>query len=447
MLLTAPYGIPSNPNRQGNTCTGIESHFVNASPRALFFTSDAQRVALARQRYFEEGQLPSGSVSAAVLDSWARCHRQRLDPCDVLEFNQVSQSRAQLALQRNRQLIDAWSGEIHEIEHTLAGTMCSAILTDASGVLIAATGSDGPQAAITPAAHRIGVNLSEESVGTNAPGLVVKTGKPATVWGGEHYFEGVMPMYCAAAPIRGISGQLAGVLDISSEGSAFDFDAAAVVSLYASSIENRLLTSQAREQLVLKLQVSPALLDTPMVGLAGIDSHGRLAWTNGVADRLFGPTCRSAGGPATAIEDLLGLTLNRLLALPGDRATPLRLANGLNLWVRAMLQAPDGGLSKGAVMVLPECSVSIEPPRADGDASAAVLPEPSEPSEQSTAGNTPRDSASTTLRASDNDLILRTVRALNGNISKAAAQLGVSRGLCCKFQLGKQGRQRAEVGS
>ena len=397
---------------------------MNASPRALFFTSDAQRVALARQRYFEEGQLPSGSVSAAVLDSWARCHRQRLNPGDALEFNQVSPSRAQLARQRNRQLIDAWSSEIHEIEHTLAGTLCSAILTDASGVLIAATGSGSPQAAITPAAHRIGINLSEECVGTTAPGLVVKTGKPATVWGGEHYFEGVMPMYCAAAPIRGINGQLAGVLDISSEGSAFDFDAAAVVSLYASSIENRLLTGQAREQLVLKLQVSPALLDTPMVGLAGIDGHGRLAWANGVAERLFGPTFRPAGGPATEVEDLLGLTLNRLLALPSDRATPLRLANGLSLWVRAVLQAPDGIRRTGARMAATEGAASDAPPRAVEHASAALPPE-----EPAAAADTPPQAGSTTLRAADNDLILRTVRALNGNISKTAEQLGVSRGL------------------
>jgi transcriptional regulator of acetoin/glycerol metabolism len=389
----------------------------------LFFTSDTQRVALARQRYFEEGQLPSGSVSAAVLDSWARCHRQRLNPCDALEFNQVSQSRAQLALQRNRQLIDAWSGETHQIEHTLAGTMCSAILTDASGVLIAATGSHGPQAAITPAAHRIGVNLSEECVGTTAPGLVVKTGKPATVWGGEHYFEGVMPMYCAAAPIRGISGQLAGVLDISREGSAFDFDATAVVSLYATSIENRLLTSQAKEHLVLKLQVSQALIDTPMVGLVGIDSHGRLAWTNSVAERLFGLTFRHPADPPTEVYDLFGLTLNRLLALPSDRATPLRLASGLSIWVRAMLQAPDGGVSGRSVMGLPGCSVSEESPKADEHARSTV------PKERSTPTDASLSSTSTTLRASDNDLILRTVRSLNGNISKAAAQLGVSRGL------------------
>ena len=142
------------------------------APRALFFTSAAQRVALARQRYFEEGQVPSGAVNSAVLDSWARCRRLRFSPRDTLEFNLVSPSRIQLALQRNHQLLDAWKHELPEIERALAGTSCSAILTDASGVLIASAGRGSGLAAITPTAHRVGINLSEESVGTTAPGLV-----------------------------------------------------------------------------------------------------------------------------------------------------------------------------------------------------------------------------------------------------------------------------------
>lgn len=47
-------------------------------------------------------------------------------------------------------------------------------------------------------------------------------------------------MHCAAPPIRNIYGNLAGVLDMSSEGIDFNLDAISVVSLYASSIENRL---------------------------------------------------------------------------------------------------------------------------------------------------------------------------------------------------------------
>ena len=38
-------------------------------------------------------------------------------------------------------------------------------------------------------AHRIGVNLSEEYIGTTAPGLVARTGKQVCVMGAEHYFD------------------------------------------------------------------------------------------------------------------------------------------------------------------------------------------------------------------------------------------------------------------
>ena len=95
-------------------------------------------------------------------------------------------------------------------------------------------------------------------------------------------------MHCAAAPIRDIHGKLAGVLDMSSEGIAFNFDAASVAGLYASSIENRLLVSQSAAHLIVRFQISPAMLDTPMAGLMGVDMQGRIVWRNAAASRLLG---------------------------------------------------------------------------------------------------------------------------------------------------------------
>ncbi|MEY2859959.1 MAG: hypothetical protein RL392_417, partial [Pseudomonadota bacterium] len=179
----------------------------------LFFSTQADRVALARQRYFEEGELPSGVVSEAVFQSWARCQRQKQDPHARLEFQPVTTSRAQLALQKNRLLRDAWLADVGEIDVVLGATNCGAMLTDPSGVLIGATSSRRAHEKITPIAHRIGVNFAEEAVGTTAPGIVARTGKQVCVQGAEHYFESVSFMHCAAAPVRDIHGNLAGVLD------------------------------------------------------------------------------------------------------------------------------------------------------------------------------------------------------------------------------------------
>ena len=403
-------------------------------PHNLFHASPAERVALARRQYFEEGLRPSGIVNDAVLQSWARCQRSRHDPHEQVEFDLVSSSRAHLALQRNRPLLQAWTEELAQLEAALAATSCAAMLTDGSGVLIGATCTGRSHEEIMPIATRIGVNLSEEAVGTTAPGIVAKTGKQACVIGAEHFFESVRPMQCAAAPIRNIHGHLAGVLDISSEQLEFDFDAAAVVGVYAASIENRLLVNEAREHLVLRMQVCAPLLDTPMVGLAGIDMQGHLAWSNGAAARLIGLTTAPHDGTFGAAEDVLGVSLDQLVSLPRAGSVPLRLGNGLTVWVRCAMQAPDGYRGIFPALQCSEVPLSVaqpplpSPPAAPsyGDADPAhSRPETA----NAVAISWAPEPLPASLRDSDQEVIVRALRACNGNVSRAAKLLGVSRGL------------------
>jgi transcriptional regulator of acetoin/glycerol metabolism len=397
---------------------------MKTMPLQLFHASREQRLAFARERYFEEGLSPAGIVSDAVMQSWSRCRRARHDPRGHIEFDLVTHSRAQLALQRNRPLLRAWGGELGQLEAALSGTSCAAMLTDASGVLVASVCAGRSHERIMPVATRIGVNLSEEAVGTTAPGLVAKTGLPVSVLGAEHYFDDVRSMNCAAAPIRNALGEIVGVLDLSSEQHEFDFDAAAIVGLYAAAIENRLLLDESREHLVLAFQVCAPLLDTPMVGLAGIDGQGRLAWSNGVATRLLGLQARSAGfGPA---EDVLGVGLGRLASLSRQGSSPLRLGNGLTVWMRSALPARDGVAHLHPV---------IEPA---GYTSTAASPSPAWTTAVTAVCKSHAPEEPVSLRASDVELIARTLLACQGNVAQAARQLGVSRGLI--YRRLKQGR-------
>ena len=368
-------------------------------PMQLFFTTVQQRLALARQRYFEEGVRPSGLVGETLIQSWSRCVQARRNPNESLSFNPVTPSRAHSALQRSRLLVSSAAGELSQLETTLAGTTCSAILTDAQGVVVHAIRTAGnDDAVLMPLASRVGVDLTEEHVGTTAPGVTLRTGQACVVLGAEHFFGCLQVMYCAAAPIRDIHGQVAGVLDVSSEGRPFGFDAGAVVGLYATTIENRLLRAQSDEHLIVHLQTSPTLLDTPMEGLAGLDADGRIAWVNAAAARLLG-----LAGPVVRqhdAEQAFGVGIGALLALTRlDAAHPHRLPNGLTVWLRARLQARDGA---GALV-------------------AAAVP----------AGDLPSRAAApaATLRDNDRRVVEQTVRDCGGNVSKAARTLGVSRGL------------------
>lgn len=394
-------------------------HTVNGqanTPRQLFFQTTEQRTALARQRFFDEGTRPSGLVGEAVIQSWLRCTSAHQQPTDLVSFEQVTRSRAHASLNRNRQLLQAGNLELNHMEAALAGTDCRVLLTDAQGVIIHATQLPAPREhPLLKTASRVGVNLTEGQVGTNAPGIVVRTGEACTVTGAEHFFQCLQTLHCAAAPIRDIHGQLAGVLDVSIEAGRFHFDAASVVGMYATTIENRLLQLQSVEHLVLHFQASPTMLGTPMEALAGIDAGGRVLWLNGAGRRLTG--CRME--ERHTVDEVFGVALERLLALSRHpQAQTLRLPNGLGVWMTGTLTASDGADFKHAVAVSQAAPLAAE---------AAPLPaaDTPAPAPEATHESTPQ----ATLLDHKQRLIESTLAACGGNIAKAARALGVSRGM------------------
>lgn len=374
----------------------------DALPAQPFFSTPQQRLALARQRYFEDGVRPSGLVSESVIQSWSRCVQGRRDPVERIAFDPVTPSRIHSALARSRLLLQAAATDLSQLEQALAGTSCTAILTDSQGVVVHATRSAADQGQhLLTLAGRVGVNLDEAHIGTGAPGVTLRTGQASLVLGAEHFFGHLQVLHCAAAPIRDASGQIAAVLDLTSEGQPFGFDAARLVALYATTIENQLLRAQSCDHIVVHLQTSPALLGTPMEGLAGLDANGRIAWLNDAAARLLGVSQGDAGRHA---DEVFGIASNRLALLTRAAGAALhRLPSGLNVWIAARMQARDGA---GPLVQL-ATPQAAEPALALGP--TAVPPG--------------------TLRDNDKHLIERTVQACGGNVSKAARTLGVSRGL------------------
>jgi sigma-54 dependent transcriptional regulator, acetoin dehydrogenase operon transcriptional activator AcoR len=370
-----------------------------------FFATQVQRVALARERYFSEGVRPSGLVPETVIQSWARCLGQHRQPSEHIAFDPVTKARIATTQMRNRQLLDAAAQDLSQLNAALAGTACRAILTSGDGVVVYATPSANGEGRLMPIVSRVGVDLGESAVGTAAPGLASRTGEVCVVHGAEHFFSGISAMYCAAAPIRDARGDIAAVLDLSSEGEMFRFDAASMVSLYATGIENRLLEAQSREHVLLRFQASPTLLRTPLEGLAAVAGSGRVLWINASGASLLG--CDRAPRGEACSESLFGIHVASLLALAHEGRTQAhRVSSGLSLWMQAQL--PDGVAARRVTE--PAASAS---PLPTAPVSAAPAP--------------PR--AAQTLESTSRALIERTIAECRGNLSSAARRLGVSRGL------------------
>ncbi|MGE4376706.1 MAG: helix-turn-helix domain-containing protein [Burkholderiaceae bacterium] len=398
-----------------------------------FIASEAQRLALAREQFFEEGVRPSGVVSEGVIQSWNRCLQAHRKPGEPVEFDLVTRSRIHTAQTRNRTLLDVAAHDLRQLQVLLADTRCQAVLTDATGVVLEVIQPVNADSFLFSRACRTGVNLAEEVVATTAPGLVARTGQPCVVRAGEHFFDCLQTLNCAAAPIHDAQRKLVGVLNVSIEAQAFGFDAPSVVILHAAGIENRLLQAQAHEQIVVHLHTLPSMIDTPMEGLIGVDANGKLCWCNDAAARLLGLPQKSPmqdrARPASAHE-ALGITPTQLAAWSRHREPALhRLPNGLALWLRARLHGYERDAASFHLGSVPAADMAAPPASLAAAAPAAVaVTESASPPPFAPAQPQP-PATPISLRAADRQWIAKTLAECGGNVSKAARILGVSRGL------------------
>ncbi len=382
---------------------------------SLFASTRNERVALAKKRYFSDGIHPSGVVSETVFQSWTRCDRSKQSPRQNIEFQPVSAGRKRFILHKNRVLYQAWLDELTALKTVIRSTKCSAILTDANGILLGATPPTGADQRIISIAHRVGVNLAEESVGTTAPGIVARTRHQITVSGSEHYFEAVASMYCTAAPIYNSNGQLAGILDFSSEGIPFQFDPTGLVAMYAASIENRLLLAQSPNLLVIKFQFVSTLIDSPMVAMLGFNLEGRLVWLNSVANSFLSIARPSKEQADLFVEDIFESTFSQIASIVGRGTERQRLRSGLIVFLSAELNdsVPDNETEANHTAISMPSVTALSPRQATLNAALPLL-----------ASN-----EVTSLEEADAELIKKLLASHNGNISSVAKRLKVSRGL------------------
>ena len=404
----------------------------------LFFGTPEQRAALARERFFESGERPSGLVSEAVIQSWYRCVTSGRSAREPLVLDAVSKLNIAAALRTSQQLREASAPGLSRLEAVLADTPCQIILTNRDGIVVYASRCrDTHEELLMKGIARVGVDLSEPALGTTAPGIVLKTGQACAVRWGEHFNEEIKDVRCTAAPIHDLDAQLAGVLNISVEGRSFGFDAATLISAYAGIIEYHLVARQSRGKLLLAFQVEPGLLSPPQAGLMVVDEDGHLKWLNEVARRL------TDGATGQAVESVLGWPMHTLCALREDQPQHLCLPNGLRVWALAHWHPDDRtGTGRAAADTASGRTASFTGDRTAGSvsystctssagfvATSTLQHDPSASQSAEAEAENAANAAPSTLRASRDEKISRALAESGGNVARAARLLGVSRGL------------------
>ncbi|WP_433758771.1 GAF domain-containing protein [Nocardia sp. CA-135398] len=155
----------------------------------------------------------AGLLRPVVLESWLRSVRGGVDPMDPLDGRGLR--GADLQRYRDAHPIAALMPLIDKLlVQDTARTGLIVAVADQFGRVLWVHGNSDQIDAAAEIGLRAGDDLSERRIGTNAVGLVVRTGRAAWIHGPEHFLHRMHQITGAAAPVHDPDGRLVGVLMI-----------------------------------------------------------------------------------------------------------------------------------------------------------------------------------------------------------------------------------------
>lgn len=249
--------------------------------------SRLERIAQARQLTLNTpGGTASGLVDPWIEQSWQRClHRgQRMG--DAVTFEAVGASQLHATAEGNRQLVETARPVIRQLARAIADTRYFAILTNQLGVVVDVDGAlDRSDRRVTSIA-RVGVDLSEESVGTTAISAALRELRPVWLHRGEHFFKDTSVYSCAGAPLFDPDGRCMGMLDLTGVETSERPELRHLVAQSVRQIENAMLL-QRKHTLMLHLNWPGTPVGLESDGLVGIDQDGQVVGANQAARALL----------------------------------------------------------------------------------------------------------------------------------------------------------------
>ncbi|MFN4938628.1 sigma-54-dependent Fis family transcriptional regulator [Bradyrhizobium sp.] len=251
----------------------------------------------------DEGHPPAGLMSADIYDSWMRCITLGLDALrppspEFVDAAVLRQEQQRCSLVRGLAL-----AEMHTLHQQIAGSNFMIAFATAEGLLLDSISDSSFSDASDAACIRAGSIWTESICGTNGLGTAAYLKRPIVVHGREHFFARYNNLTCVAAPIFAPDGEVAGILDASSDCMSRQAHTQALVAMAATQIENGLFREQHRGNILIAFHNRGDYLHTLSAGLLAVDNDGRILAANraarvllhglpAFAGRLFGDVFR-----------------------------------------------------------------------------------------------------------------------------------------------------------
>ena len=299
-------------------------------------------VIAARRRFLSEGALAGAKIRLPILRSWERSVAQGLNMEANPEIGVLSQLELREVQERNAVLVRAARSELETLFGDVGMEGGIAILTDPQGVVLFCLGKGQFAREAANVALRAGAIWDERAAGTNAIGTALAEQHAISVLGSEHFFQMHSILSCSAVPIFGPCGEIAGVLDLTSDASVPQTHTLALVNRVAEQIEHRLFEEKFRGYEQMRFHSDPYLIGGSHEGLLAFDG-GRLSGANRKGLALLGLSRPLFG---TNFDEMFAVEHGSVSSNPASDDCVLRTTEGKTFYARMHPQARvhPGGL-------------------------------------------------------------------------------------------------------
>lgn len=366
-----------------------------------------RQIAQARQAVLQDGtSLPGALADPWIVRSWRRCLASGKRPEQEVAFDVIAPQALRRTEEANHVLVQAARPVLDKLGAAIASTRYFAILTNADGVVVDVNGPIDRHDRRANLITRIGVDLSEQSVGTTAIGAALTELQPVWLHRGEHFFTANCAYSCAGAPLFGPDGRCVGMLDLTGVDAVERPELKHLVMQSARNIENA-LTQSRPHHLLIRLNWSQHCLGDDSDGLVCLDADGWVTGANPAARQMVVQLNAANQAPVHGSE---------LFAMPYEM------------------------LFDAARRDLPGRQETLETPLWSGLRLHALPLRPGHPATSGRRGGVTMRAPDMPLKDIETALIRKAVDEAKGNVMKAARTLGVSRATVYRRLGGKSGK-------
>lgn len=259
-----------------------------------------------RRGFHEEG-------NDLVTRSWSRCLNQyQLDPGRAREPVVIESAALQSRRKQHADVIECARYEMTTLYQQLADPESAVVLTDTDGVIVHMVSSPEFAAEVEPMGLHAGGMWGEAEAGTNGMGTCLAAAHPISVRREEHFFSQFTQLTCSAVPVLDPTGEIIGVLDVTSRSSLMQQHVLVLLGMTARMIENRLIDKRFSNAHPLHFHSRPEFVYTLHEGKLAVGDDGRILAANRSA--LFQLGLQSMDEIRTQrIDDLFQTSLEDIL--------------------------------------------------------------------------------------------------------------------------------------